>query len=138
MGDELSPRPPFLGTLQATPRPYPRKVVQSSTLDRADADTRPLPPPPSFPPPRSSPLRPSRCPLPLLRGLLAAFFPQRLLTAGRYISRTTKFLGPRNIVRSIPRYLTDHRQTYRTFILACQHAGKGSLRHRRSRLPFHA
>lgn len=78
MGDELSPRPPFLGALQDTPRPYPRKVVQSSTLDRADADTRPLLSPPS----RSSLLHPFHCPLPLLRALLAALFLQRLFTAG--------------------------------------------------------
>lgn len=91
-GTRLSPRPPFLETLQDTPRPYPRKVVQSSTLDRADADTR-SPPSSPFPPPRSSPLRPSPCPLPLLRALLVTLFLQRLFTAaGRYISRTTKLL----------------------------------------------
>lgn len=126
MGDELSPRPPFLGTLQDTPRPYPRKVVQSSTLDRADADTRPLPS--LFPSSRSSLLHPSHCPPPLLRALLAALFLQRLFTAaGRYISRTTKLLDLHLAILST-RY-PDIRLIISGLILACQRTGKVSLRH---------
>lgn len=122
-------RPPFLGTLQDTPRPYLRKVVQSSTLDRADADTRPPPPSSSFPPPppRSSPHQSfslssisSSCPSCRSFSTASSYRCCRTLYSLDKASRS----GPRGIVHSISRYSADHRRTYRTFSLACQRAAR--------------